>query len=244
MTADLIEFRDGGALVRDAFGLREAEPTSAPPPQARCRLLGELAAHLGAGLVHGHLAGEDLLAELLPHLLEALVDRLVHVLVLGGGLGDRGDGSRRRRGRLRGSMLLPMPAVGGTPLRSPAGLRAAAGAVQVHGADLGELAGQVLVHLHEGVPGAFLLHHRVVQSASGRPARTGTRRDRTSCATGTGDWCPAASGGRSKLCAFGAVVATCGLEFGPSCAGDDASCPSVMSGRLYLPGRDHPRCRR
>ncbi len=57
---------------------------------------------------------------------------------------------------------------------------------------------------------------------------------------GEGDWCPAASGGRSKLCAFGADVATDGLEFGPSCAGDDASCPSVMRGRLYLPGAIWP----
>ena len=32
------------------------------------------------------------------------------------------------------------------------------------------------------------------------------------------------------------VVATGGLEFGPSCPVEDASCPSVISGRLYFPG--------
>src|ERR1017187_7026018 len=53
---------------------------------------------------------------------------------------------------------------------------------------------------------------------------------------GGGDWCPAASGGRSKLGAFGAVVATAGLVFGPSWPVDDASRPSVSSGRLNLPG--------
>ena len=53
---------------------------------------------------------------------------------------------------------------------------------------------------------------------------------------GDGDWCPASSGGRSKLCAFGADVATCGDVFGEPYAGDRAACPSVTGGRLYLPG--------
>ena len=55
-------------------------------------LLGELAAELGAGLVHGHRAGQDLLAELLPHPLEALVDLGVGEqvgVILGRGLETR-----------------------------------------------------------------------------------------------------------------------------------------------------------
>src|SRR5690242_4035572 len=57
---------------------------------------------------------------------------------------------------------------------------------------------------------------------------------------GDGDWCPADRGGRSKLCASGADVATCGDEFGPSWPGEDASCPSVTSGRLYRIGEIAP----
>ena len=57
---------------------------------------------------------------------------------------------------------------------------------------------------------------------------------------GEGEAWASLSGGRSKLCASGAIVATCGLVFGPEWPGDEAARPSVMRGRLYFCGEIIP----
>ena len=76
------------------------------------------------------------------------------------------------------------------------------------------------MHLVEGLPGAFLLHDRVVQLGRD-PGFAGYSKLAFMC-DGEGDWCPADSGGPPNECAFGADVATCGDELGPSWAGEDA----------------------
>ena len=70
----------------------------------------------------------------------------------------------------------------------------------------------MLVHLHEGLPRLVLLHDRVVQ-LDGAPCCEGYAKP-AFMNDGEGD-VGIAERGPVEVCAFGAVVATCGLVFGP-----------------------------